>query len=234
MTGPHPQDDEKDATMTVETMPVERTRQEKTAALRKHLVVQLLLELVLPLGGYYGLRAAGVNEWLSLVAGTLLAVPMIAYTLVKQRRVDPLSLFTLSLVVLGALTSAVTGDPRLLLVRDSWIFGALGLWVLGSLLTQQPFMRSIARTIVTVKIGIEGHRQWDARWDTEPAFRKHLRVVTLVWGLGFTLDAGVRVILAYTLPIDAVPLVSTLQWLVVLGGLISFHVRYITKHGLKV
>ncbi|MFD9961524.1 VC0807 family protein [Amycolatopsis sp. NPDC058986] len=224
--------------MTVEASspatPVERTHREKTAALRKHLVLQLLLELVLPLGGYYGLRAAGLNQWLSLVGGALLALPMIGYTLVKQRRVDPLALFTLSLVLLGALTSMVTGDPRLLLVRDSWIFGALGLWVLGSLLTRQPFMRSMARTIVTVKIGAEGHRQWDSRWDTEPAFRRHLRVVTLVWGLGFCLDAVVRVILAYSLPIDSVPLVSTLQWLVVLGGLIAFHIRYVTKHGLKV
>lgn len=58
--------------------------------------------------------------------------------------------------------------------------------------------------------------------------------MALVWGLGFSLDAVVRVILAYSLPLDAVPLVSTLQWLVVLAGLITFHIRYITRHGLKV
>ncbi|WP_433525780.1 hypothetical protein ACQPZ2_13185 [Nocardia pseudovaccinii] len=36
------------------------------------------------------------------------------------------------------------------------------------------------------------------------------------------------------LPVDSVPLVSTLQWLVVLGGLFVFHYAYGTKHGLKV
>jgi len=41
------------------------------------------------------------------------------------------------------------------------------------------------------------------------------------------------VLLAYTLPIDSVPLVSTVQWLVVLAGLIAFHTVYMTKHGLK-
>ncbi|GAA4536245.1 VC0807 family protein [Amycolatopsis samaneae] len=219
---------------STQAVPATRTQREKTAALRKHLILQVLLDLVLPLGGFYALRAAGVNQWLALAASALLTLPMIGYTLVKQRRVDAFAVFTLSMVALGTLTSTLTGDPRLLLVRDSWIFGALGLWVLGTLLTRQPFMRSMARTIVTVKIGAEGHRQWDARWDTEPAFRKHLRLVTLVWGLGFTLDAVVRVILAYTLPIDSVPLVSTVQWLVVLAGLIAFHVRYVTKHGLKV
>jgi len=44
---------------------------------------------------------------------------------------------------------------------------------------------------------------------------------------------SVRVLLAYTLPIDSVPLGSTVQWLVVLGGLLVFQNLYITKHGLK-
>jgi hypothetical protein len=57
--------------------------------------------------------------------------------------------------------------------------------------------------------------------------------LTAVWGMGFTLDALVRVLLAYAIPIDSVPLVSTVQWLVVLGGLVTFHIAYITKHGLK-
>ncbi|MFI7666275.1 hypothetical protein [Nocardia sp. NPDC049526] len=40
-----------------------------------------------------------------------------------------------------------------------------------------------------------------------------------MWGSGFALDAVVRVVLAYTLPVDSVALVSTLRWLVVLGAL---------------
>lgn len=72
------------------------------------------------------------------------------------------------------------------------------------------------------------------RWDNDSRFRAQLRVLTAVWGPGFALDAVVRVVLAYTLPVDLVPLVSTLQWLVVLGGLFAFHYAYVTEHGLKV
>jgi len=212
----------------------DRTPQQKRAAVRRHLMRQLLVELVLPLGGYYALRAAGVNPWLALVAPALLTVPFLAYSAIRQRRIDMVALFTLSMIVVGTAMSMVTGDPRTLLVRDSWIFGALGLWVLATLFTRYPFMRSAARTIVTVKIGEEGYRQWDARWDNDSRFRSQLRVLTAVWGLGFALDAVVRVVLAYTLPVDSVPLVSTLQWLVVLGGLFAFHYAYVTKHGLKV
>jgi len=179
------------------------------------------------------LRAAGENPWLALIAPALLTVPFLAYHAISQRRIDMLALFTLAAIVVGTATSLVTGDPRTLLVRDSWIFGALGLWVLATLFTQHPFIRTTSRTIVAVKVGEEGYRQWDARWDNDCRFRSWLRVLTAVWGMGFTLDALMRVLLAYTIPIDSVPLVSTVQWLVVLGGLVTFHIAYITKHGPK-
>lgn len=211
----------------------DRTPQQKRTAVRRHLLRQLL-ELAIPLGGYYVLRAAGVNPWLAMVAPALLIAGLLAYRVIRQRRVDMVALFTLTLIVVGTVMTLVTGDPRTLMVRDSWILGLLGLWVLATLCTQNPFMRIAARTIVTVKIGEEGHRQWDARWDNDSRFRHQLRVLTAVWGTAFVLDALVRVLLAYTLPIDSVPLVSTLQWLVVLAGLIGFQSIYATRHGLKV
>lgn len=210
------------------------TAAQKTAALRRQLIRQLVFELVLPLGGFYALRGTGLSQWLSLVGAAVLALPGIAYTVIRQRKVDMMVFFALSIVLGGALLSLVTGSPRVLLIRDAWIFGVLGVWALATLLTRKPFMLVMARAVVIAKIGAEGARQWEARWDVEPRFRHHVRVVTAVWGLGFLLDAVVRVIFAATLPIDVVPLASTVQWLVVLGLLLTFHIRYITKHNLKV
>ncbi|KAA2258155.1 hypothetical protein F0L68_23895 [Solihabitans fulvus] len=209
-------------------------RQRKTAAMRKHLARQLVFELGVPLAGYYGLRAAGASEWLAVAAGGLLIVPWLVHGMVKQRKVEVLGVFTLSIMLIGALMSMVTGDPRVLLIRDSWLGGVLGLWLLGTLATRRPFMLVAARSVVVAKIGEAGAVEWESRWDREPAFRRHIRVITAVWGAGFTLDAGVRVVLAYTLPVDAVPAVSTAQWLAVLAGLLVFHMRYVTRHGLKV
>lgn len=212
---------------------VARTQAEKTAALRRLIVLQLVFELALPLGGYYGLRAAGVSQWAALAIGSLLAVPWLVYGMVKRRRVEVMAVFTLTLMAVGALMSMVTGDPRTLLVRDSWIAALAGFWVLGTLLTRRPFMMTMARAIVVAKAGETGWREWEARWGTEPAFRRSIRVITAVWGTVLTLDAGVRVVLALTAPVDLVPTLSTVQWLVVLAGLLVFHNRYITRHGLK-
>ncbi len=142
-------------------------------------------------------------------------------------------MFTLILVVAGALLSLITGSPRVLMIRDSWLTVAIGLWALGTLFTRRPFMMTASRGVVIAKVGEAGLVAWEARWDKEPAFRHHLRLITAVWGAGFLLDAVLRVVLAYTIPVDAFPLTSTLLWLVLLGGLIAFHNSYITRHGLK-
>lgn len=211
-----------------------RTEAQKTAGVRRVLARQLVLELILPLGSYYGLRAAGVSTWLALTIGSLLAAPWIIYGMIRNRRIDVTAAFTLTMLLLGGLMSVITGDPRVLLVRDSWIGALLGVWILGTLPTQRPFIMATSRAVVVAKIGEAGANAWEARWDQDAGFRHHIRVLTAIWGVVFLGDAIVRVVLAYTLPLDAVPGVSTIQWLVVLGCLLVFHTRYVSRNGLKV
>ncbi|GHF08684.1 VC0807 family protein [Streptomyces morookaense] len=208
------------------------TEREKAAGLRRHLARQLVLELALPLGSYYGLRAAGWGQWQALAVGSLLSVPWLVHGMVRQRRIDATALFSLVLMFVGTLMAMVTGDARVLLIRDSWIFGLMGLWILGTLPTRRPFILAMGRTIAVAKAGEAGAREWESRWEEE-AFRRHIRVISAVWGAVFALDAGVRVVLACTLPVDLIVAVSTAQWLVVLAGLLIFHTRYVTRHGLK-
>jgi hypothetical protein len=211
-----------------------RSERQKAANARRLLARQLTFELVAPLGGYYGLRAAGVSAGTALVVGGALIAPWIVYGVVRNRRLDVMAAFTLSMLLVGALMSAVTGDPRLLLVRDSWVGALLGLWILGTLPTQRPFIMATSRAVVVAKVGEAGADAWAARWTDDPAFRRDIRMLTAVWGVVFLGDALVRVVLAYSLPLDAVPGVSTAQWLVVLACLLVFHARYVSRTGLKV
>ncbi|MFI9273443.1 hypothetical protein ACIGXM_22390 [Kitasatospora sp. NPDC052896] len=66
----------------------------RTTALRRQIGAQLLFELVLPLGSYYGLRAAGTGQWLAMVVSGLL-LPWIGYGIVRQRWVNAMALFSL-------------------------------------------------------------------------------------------------------------------------------------------
>lgn len=221
------------AATPAQTVPLDAAAKQKRAGLRRHIARQVILEIALPIGGYYVLRGIGVGPWLALVAPALITLPFLLYDAVRHRRLDIAAAFTLTMIVLATAMAMITGDPRTLMVRDSWIFGFLGLWALASVFTQHPFMRTTARAVVTAKVGEAGYQEWDARWDNDSQFRYHLRVLSAVWGAGFLLDTIIRVTLAYTLPLDTIPLVTTLQWLAVLAILITFHIFYITRHDLK-
>jgi hypothetical protein len=54
-----------------------------------------------------------------------------------------------------------------------------------------------------------------------------------MWGAGLLLDAVLRVVLVYTIPLDAFPLISTLLLLALLVGLSAFNNWYYNRHGLK-
>lgn len=208
-------------------------RRRRTAALRRQLAAQLVFEFALPLGSYYVLRAFGAGQWLSMIIGGVLVLPWIAWGLLRRRRVEMVAVFTLSVVVLGTLLSLVTGDARTLMIRDSWFTAAVGLWMLASVLTRRPFIMAASRGIVIAKVGEQGLVDWEARWDEDPTFRHHFRLVTAVWGAGLLLDAVLRVVLVYTIPLDAVPLTTTVLLLVLIVGLSVFNNWYYTRHGLK-
>jgi hypothetical protein len=55
-------------------------------------VLTVVFEVIVPMALFYGLRAAGVSQWWALVAGVLVAVPYVAWTVARNRRIDLVSL----------------------------------------------------------------------------------------------------------------------------------------------
>ena len=47
------------------------------------------------------------------------------------------------------------------------------------------------------------------------------------------LDAAVRIVIAYTLPVDLVPLANNVQYVVMLAGLLGWFFPYTARHGLR-
>ncbi|QHC22580.1 VC0807 family protein [Streptomyces sp. GS7] len=172
----------------------------------------LALDVVVPLGVFYGSRAAGAGQWLSLVLAGIAPLAGLALTWVRQRRADPTALFVLAAMLLSVLVAMVTGDPRVLLARESWITAALGLWILGSLALARPFLLDVA-----VKVTPPGMaRRLECLWHGSPVVRRWLTVSSVAWGGAFLLDAVARVVMAYTLPVDSVPSLGVVALVVML------------------
>jgi hypothetical protein len=183
---------------------------ERTTSPRRTVAVNLVVNVAAPIAIFYGARAVGVNQWWALMLSALPPAVHGVQTIVARRRIDALGVFTLSILGLSLLASFLTGSPRLLLARDGWLTATGGLWMLATL-ARTPFYYQIVRVVLSGAM----RERAEAAWRDSPRFRHSMRVATAIWGTGLVLDAGVRVALAYSLPIDQVPLVNGLQYVVV-------------------
>jgi hypothetical protein len=206
------------------------------AANRTTLFVSMFLDFALPLIVFYALRAAGVDQWWSLLfSGVVPAVVVIA-TFVRTRTVDFLALFVLSVVALSLGISAMTGDARTMLIRDAWgglIGGLIGVWLLVSVWVGRPALMSMFRAFVLAKVGPDGLHAWEARWDTDGTFRHGLRLVTFVWGCATVLNVIATLLAAYLLPLELAPAVLNASWPVILVPTLLFHLYYTKKRDLR-
>lgn len=107
---------------------------------RARFVNTLLLDVGLPLGLFYGLRLMGVDQWLALVVSAVVPVLRLTYVIVAERRIERLTLFTMSLVLASVAVSWMTSDPRLLLARESYFTALIGAWILATLLAERPMI----------------------------------------------------------------------------------------------
>ncbi|MEV5878288.1 VC0807 family protein [Streptomyces sp. NPDC052101] len=185
------------------------------------LLQSLALNVVAPLAVFYGLRAAGVSLWWAVLASAVPLMGEALLTVVRERRVGMLGILVLSMVALGAAMSALTGSPRFMFAKDGWMTGIVGVVFLSTLRGQPVIYR-----IVSSLAKGEKRAELEHNWQASPAFRHLMRLLTAVWGVGLLLDSVVRVVLAYTLPIDSVMLVTTLQYVALFVALEIFSRRY--------
>ena len=199
--------------------------------------IRVLAGLVLPVVLYYGLRASGVGIYLTLLISAVVPAVFSVYGFVKRGRIEGLALYMLSMLVLSTAISFIGGSPRFLLARDAWLTGVTGLWFLVSAWSNRPLTYLYTKPMLERRFGPAGV-PWDQLWESLPRFRRLWRVSSVLWAIGLLIDALLRVMMAYRLPIDTVPGLGTLLYLVtsavlivvtnvcyIVGGLYNPHSR---------
>lgn len=171
---------------------------------RKNFVLTIVIDIALPLAVFYGLRALGVDQWWALILSGIVPIVRLGIGLVRHQRIEGPGLFTLSLLVVGTLVGFLTGDPRLLVARESYLTAIAGLWILATHVMVKPFMFTVTLPLLPP----ETRQEWHNDWQSSRQFRRVLRLMTVGWGLAFIIDAAARVVLAYTIPLDLVPVIG--------------------------
>jgi len=161
--------------------------------------------------------------------GWISVLPLIgiAWAYRRHRTVDLIGGLSLAGIVIGVGAVFIGGDPRLVLLRESLLTGVLGVACLVSFATPRPLMYYFARYFAA---GPDAQAQaaFDARW-VFPRFRRVMYVITAVWGAVYALEFTVKAVLVYTLPIDAVLVVSPIVSNAATLGAVAWTVSYGTR-----
>jgi hypothetical protein len=114
--------------------------------------------------------------------------------------------YMLALTVAGFAISLVTGSDRFLLARESLLTAMVSLWFFCSLWADRPLAYQFSKPL------LEGRFRhgppWELLWEHEPRFRHMWRVMSVMWAVVTMTDAILRVVMAYTLPVNAVPILQ--------------------------
>jgi len=106
---------------------------------RMHRMVSALAWDVGPsVAAYYGARALGCSDYVSLLAGTVASALRLIWVAVRDRRVDAFAMFLMVLFGVGLALTFVTGDARFVLIKDSLTSFLAGLFFVGSCALRRP------------------------------------------------------------------------------------------------
>ena len=192
-----------------------QTTDRAAAATGGSIFLNLFWDIGLSLVAYYGLRAMGASPYVALLGGTLTAGLRIIYVWLRTRHFDGFAAFMMADFGVGLAFALVSGDARFLVAKDSFSTGLVGLIFLASCGIGRPVGWHAA-----TRYQPAARPELERLWDTEPAFRRAFRILTLGWGAGLLAESVVRVVVAYTLPVDAAAGLSQVLRIVTTGLLV--------------
>jgi hypothetical protein len=167
----------------------------------------LLIDVAVPVGAYYLLKDGfGMSTLVALGLSSVVPAVRTGWGVLRERKVNALAALILFVNVVGLLLSFVAGDPRLMLAKDSGVSSAIGIGILLSVALGKPMMTAAVKPML-----VKGDAGREAAWERlqagSVAFRRAERTFSVVWGVVLLAECVVRVVGAYTLPVD------TMVWL---------------------
>ncbi|MFI8235598.1 VC0807 family protein [Streptomyces sp. NPDC085900] len=177
----------------------------------------LIMDVAVPVGSYYLFKEAfGTSTFAALALSSVVPAVRTVWGLVKERKVNSLAGLILVVNVVSLALSFLSGDPRLMLAKDSGVSSVIGIAVLVSVAMGRPMMTEAFKPFLT-----RGDAAREAAWEQlaagSAAFRRLERLFSAVWGVALLAECAARIVGAYTVPVD------TMVWLgsVILAGAIT-------------
>ncbi|WP_399080228.1 VC0807 family protein [Streptomyces zaehneri] len=181
----------------------------------------LLVDVAVPLGSYYLFKGAfGMSTFAALAWSSLVPAGRTLWSAVSRRTVNGLAGLILVVNVVGLVLSLVSGDPRLMLAKDSGVSSTIGIGILVSVALGRPMMTAVVKPFL-----VKGDAVREAAWTrlesgasvASADFRKRERAFSVVWGVVLLVECVVRVVGAYTVPVDTMVWLGSVVMVVAMG-----------------
>jgi len=169
-------------------------------------LLPLVVDLAVPLGSYYLLRAAGCELVTALALSSIAPAARTVFGLVRNRTVNGLAALIVAVNVVSIAISFWSGDPRIMLAKDGAVSSTIGIAILISAFAGRPLMTAGLRPFL-IKADEAKAAAFDRLLVSSPRFRRLERMFSLIWGVFLLGECVTRVICAFTLP------VGTMVWL---------------------
>ena len=156
----------------------------------------LLWDVGIPVIGFYALHLCGSSDWIALLAATSSAAARVGWVALRSRRITWFGAAMMAVFAAGTGLAFLTGDPRLMLAKNSVGVALIGTLFLASLATERPLTLIAFQTWRPRDADALGHS-----YRCDAGVRQLFRRAAAVWGVGMICDAVLRIPLIYVLPL---------------------------------
>ena len=158
-----------------------------------------LLELALSFGGYYLLRAFGVNVFWALTVPAIAVAAVTVVTTVRRGRIDLVGLLVLAELGVTIVLSLLTRSPRVAASREPFYILVGGLFCLVTLVHRRPFTHLSTSSIANFG-DPKRERAFELAWQDVPEYRMWQRLLTAFFGVVMVGAAVIRIWLVFSAP----------------------------------
>jgi hypothetical protein len=186
--------------------------------------LEIVVNGVLPLI-IYQLADKRLGDVGALIASSVPPVLWSIYQFVRARRIDALSLLIIAGIVFSLLALLGGGGAKFLQLRENLVTGLIGAIFLGSVAIGQPLIYHLARAGMNRNNQAGEAAEFQALRDN-PFFKRVMRTMTLVWGLGLIARTAIAVYLVFQVSIPTFLAINPVLGYVTTGLLAGFTFWY--------
>lgn len=204
---------------------VSATSSGRPAAIRG-MIISLLINGAIPFLMYWILtHSTSVSSFVALIASGIPSLIESIVGIIRRKHIDLLAGIVLTAIAVGLILTALGGNPKIYLIRESFFTATFGLAFLVSLILPRPIMFYIARHFASGNDPATVAR-FNLSWQ-DNRFRHSMRIMSAVWGIGLLLEAIIRIILVNTLSVEQFLAISPF----VIYGIIALLMLWTFRYG---